>query len=112
MGTRIAVKAREAFMQYSKKMCTRVTIFWMLYRLVNFVVLLIRPEIGNALTDLCTGVDTVMIVNMGAYTANSSTEKVAVAYAKRKSLFASDEKKDDEEDDEDSGDDEEGGGNG
>lgn len=87
MGTKLSVKAKEAFMQYSKKMCTRVTIFWMIYRLVNFVVLLIRPELGNALSDLCTGVDTVMIVNMGAYTANSGTEKVAVAYARRRSLY-------------------------
>lgn len=100
MASKISAKAREAFMQYSKRMCTRVTIFWMIYRLANFIVLLIRPEIANALSDLCAGVDTVMIVNMGAYTANSSTEKVAVAYTKRKSLYSADDKDSDDDDSE------------
>lgn len=48
MGTRTALKLKEAFMQYSKKMCTRVTIFWMVYRVINFIVVLIRPETANA----------------------------------------------------------------
>ena len=95
MGTRLSLKARDAFVQYSKKMCTRVTIFWMIYRLVNFIVVLLRPEIANALTDLSTGVDTIMIVNMGAYTSNSSLEKIAIAFGKRKSLYSSDDESDD-----------------
>lgn len=103
--TKAALRIKEAMAQYSKKMCTRVTIFWMLYRLANFVVMLLRPEISNALADLCAGVDTIMIVNMGTYAANSSTEKVARAYAQRKSLYSSDEKKDEEDKDEDAGDD-------
>lgn len=97
MATRLAVKAQEAFMQYSKKMCTRVTIFWMIYRILNFAVVLIRPETATALTELCTGVDTIMIVNMGAYTANSGTEKVAIAFGKRKSLYSSDDEEEEEE---------------
>ena len=79
--------SKTAFVQYSKKMCTWVTLFWMIYRLVNFVVVLLRPDTANALADLCAGVDTVMIVNMGAYTANSGTEKVAIAYSRRRSLY-------------------------
>ena len=90
MATKMAVKAKEAFIQYSKKMCTRVTIFWMIYRVLNFIVVLIRPESATALVDLCAGVDTVMIVNMGAYTANSGTEKVAIAFGKHKSLYSTD----------------------
>ena len=85
-------------MQYSKKMCTRVTIFWMIYRIANFIIALLRPEIADALVDLSAGVDTIMIVNMGAYTGNSATEKIAIAFGKRKSLYSSD----DEEDEEDS----------
>ena len=104
MASRISVRAKEAFIQYSKKMCTRVTIFWMVYRLVNFIVLLIRPELGNSLSDLAAGVDTVMIVNMGAYTANSSTEKVAIAYAKRKSLNDSEDAADNGGEDSDTAD--------
>lgn len=102
MATKAAIKAKNTFIQYSKKMCTGVAIFWIVYRLINFVIVLIRPEVAHALTDLCAGVDTVMIVNMGTYTANSSTEKIAIAYAKRRSLYnsdSSDEKEDDENDD-------------
>lgn len=87
MATKLTLKAKEAFLQYSKKMCTRVTIFWMIYRILNFVIVLVRPETAAALTELCAGVDTVMIVNMGTYTANSGTEKVAIAFGKRKSLY-------------------------
>lgn len=88
-------KAKEAFVQYSKKMCTRVTIFWMIYRLVNFGVTLLRPEVAKYLVDLCTGVDTIMIVNIGFYTGNSVSEKLAIAFGKRKSLYSTEE--DDEE---------------
>ena len=83
----MTAKSNNKFMQYSKKMASRITYFWMLYRLVNFIVVLIRPEIAPALADLSTGIDTIMIVNMGTYSANSATEKVAVAFGKRKSLY-------------------------
>ena len=98
MSTRTALKIKEAFVQYSKKMCTRVTIFWMIYRLANFIVVLLRPEIANALVDLSAGVDTIMIVNMGAYTGNSATEKIAIAFGKRKSLYSSDDEPEDDDD--------------
>lgn len=103
MATKLALKAKEKFMQYSKKMATRVTIFWMIYRIVNFVVVIIRPDVANALVDLSTGVDTVMIVNMGFYTGNSATEKIAIAFGKRKSLYGPDEEEDDEDDEENNG---------
>lgn len=102
MGTRTALKIKEAFVQYSKKMCTRVTIFWMIYRLANFIVVLLKPELANALVDLSAGVDTIMIVNMGAYTGNSATEKIAIAFGKRKSLYSSDDEPE-EDDDADNG---------
>ena len=97
MATRTALKAKEAFMQYSKKMCTRVTIFWMIYRIVNFVVVLVRPEVARSLVDLSAGVDTIMIVNIGFYTGNSATEKLAIAFGKRKSLYSSDDEDEPEE---------------
>ena len=88
------------FMQYSKKMASRVTLFWMLYRIANFIVVLIRPEVAGALVDLSAGVDTIMIVNMSVYTGNSATEKIAIAFGKRKSLYdnSNDEDEEDEED--------------
>ena len=100
MVTNLSKKAHEAFVQYSKKMCTSVAIFWMVYRLFNFVVVLIRPEIAHALVDLCAGVDTIMIVNISTYTGNSISEKAIMAYNKRKNVSSSDNKTDDEEDEE------------
>ena len=95
-------KKKEPFVQYSKRMCTRVTFFWMLYRLANFIVVLMRPEVSKYLVDLCTGVDTVMIVNIGFYCGNSVSEKLAIAFGKRKSLYSSDdESKEDDEEEED-----------
>ena len=91
-------KPDAKFIQYSKKMATRVTIFWMIYRLANFIVALVRPEIANALVDLSAGVDTIMIVNMSSYTLNSGTEKVAIAFGKRKSLYSSDDEDEEEKD--------------
>lgn len=98
--------SKTKFVQYSKRMASCITIFWMVYRILNFLVVLIRPEIANALSDLSTGVDTIMIVNMGAYTTNSATEKVAIAFGKRKSLYVAeedDEKTEKEEEGEENG---------
>ena len=92
-------KPDAKFMQYSKKMASRVTLFWILYRIANLIVAIFRPEISNALVDLSAGVDTIMIVNMSAYTMNSSTEKVAIAFGKRKSLYSSDNETDEDEED-------------
>ena len=103
MSTKLAVKAKEAFTQYSKKMCTRVTVFWMIYRIANFIVVLLRPEIAHSLVDLSAGVDTIMIINIGFYTGNSATEKIAIAFGKRKSLYGSDNEEDDDEDEGDNG---------
>jgi len=96
------VNKADKFMQYSKKMATTVTVFWMLYRIANFVVVLLRPQVANALVDLSTGIDTIMIVNVGFYTGNSVSEKIAIAFGKRKSLYSSDDE-DEEDNDIDNG---------
>jgi len=93
-------KTKEKFMQYSKKMASRVTIFWMIYRIANFIVVLIRPEISKSLVDLTTGLDTIMIFNVGFYTGNSISEKTILGFGKRKSLYSSDDESD-EKDEED-----------
>lgn len=103
MATRAAMKLKEAMQQYSKRMCTRVTVFWMVFRLACLIAVFIKPDISLAVNRLTEGLDTVMIVNMGAYTANSGTEKVAIAFGKRSRLYSSDdeeEKKTDDTDDE------------
>lgn len=98
--SKVSKKVKEAFVQYSKRMCTRVTFFWMLYRLANFIVVLLRPEVAKYLVDLCTGIDTVMIINIGFYTGNSLGEKAVIAFGKRKSLYNSDDDEKEEKDEE------------
>ena len=103
MATRAATKLKEAMQQYSKKMATRVTVFWMIYRVVCLVVVFFKPDTSAAINRLTEGIDTVMIVNMGVYTSNSATEKVAIAFGKRSKLYSSDDEpasKGDEEKDE------------
>ena len=89
-ATRATLKIKEAMQQYSKKMCTRVTVFWMIYRIICLVAVFIKPDISTAVNRITEGVDTVQIVNMGAYTMNSGTEKVAIAFGKRDKLYSSD----------------------
>lgn len=102
MATSTAIKTKEKFMQYSKKMASRVTIFWMLYRIANFVIVLLRPETSAYLVDLSTGIDTVMICNVAFYTGNSISEKAVIGFGKRKSLYnTSNDDDDDEKEDKD-----------
>ncbi len=77
-------KRARPYIQYSKRMAWRVTVFWMAYRLMTAIVVAMRPEAQNALVDLVAGVDAVMMVNMGTYTGNSGVEKIAIALAKRR----------------------------
>lgn len=71
------------YIQFSKRIAIAVTIFWMVYRIVNFVVILIRPEASQTLVDLVQGVDTAMIANMGWYTGNSTVEKAVLAFSSK-----------------------------
>lgn len=87
-------KRAKPYIQYSKRMAWRVTVFWMAYRLMTAIVVAIRPEAQTALVDLVAGVDAVMMVNMGTYTGNSGVEKIALALAKRRG-----EQDEEEEDD-------------
>lgn len=77
-------KIKELMQQYSKKMCTRVTIFWMIYRIAISALIFFKPEVSSALIRLTEGVDTAMIINMSVYTANSTIEKVSLAYFGKK----------------------------
>lgn len=99
------------FVQYSKKICTAVVVFWMIYRVINFLMILIRADVSGTLVDLVAGVDTVMICNMGFYVGKSGFENVAKILAGRqvlskykkenKSLDEEDEEIEEEEDDAD-----------
>ena len=102
MATSAALKAKRAFEQYSKRMATRVTVFWMIYRIAIAILIFFNPEISTAMIHLTEGVDTVMILNMSTYTVNSSTEKVAIAFGKRDARYQppAESKEEEAEDDE------------
>lgn len=77
-------RRERPYVQYSKRLAWRVTVFWMAYRLVTALIVAIRPDARAAMVDLVAGADAVMMVNMGTYTGNSSVEKVALALARRR----------------------------
>ena len=87
------------YIQFSKRIAIAVTIFWMVYRIVNFVVILIRPEVSQTLVDLVQGVDTAMIANMGWYTGNSTVEKAVLAFSGKTKDEDKDETDKDDKDD-------------
>lgn len=103
MATRLALKAKEAYVQYSKKMATRVTVFWMLYRLITAVLVYFNPTVSAAMIHLTEGVDTIMIVNMSVYTGNSATEKLAIAFGKRDTRYKEEKEEKTEDDASDNG---------
>ena len=80
----VADRIKDSLQQYSKKMCTRVCVFWMLYRTIILAVVFFKPDVSNAIIRLTEGVDTAMIINMSVYTANSTVEKVSLAYFGKK----------------------------
>ena len=96
MSVTTALKLKDKYVQYSKRMASRVTVFWMIYRIVISILIFFKPEVAKYLVDLTTGADTIMIANMTVYTGNSISEKGFIAFGKRKSLYSTNE--DDEED--------------
>lgn len=100
MGQKSKIPYYESpsFVQYSKKMCTCVVVFWMVYRVINFLMILIRADISATLVDLVGGVDTVMICNMGFYVGKSGFENVAKILAGKQILSKYIKENDEEED--------------
>ena len=92
MATKIALKAKEAFVQYSKRMCTSIAVFWMAYRILITLLIFFRPDVSTAYIQLTQGVDTVMIANISVYTGNSISEKAFIAFGKNKLKNTDDEK--------------------
>lgn len=67
-------------LQFSKKMSVTVTIFWIVFRLVEILAAIWQPTIADALVKLVAGVDGVMMVNLGFYCGNSVAEKAILAW--------------------------------
>ena len=99
----LSAKAKQAYIQYSKRMCTAVAVFWMLYRILVSLLIFFRSDVSTAFIKLTEGVDTVMIVNMSAYTTNSLGEKVSVAWVNRHKNTNDDEEENNKKDEKDNG---------
>lgn len=67
-------------LQFSKKMSVTVTIFWIVFRLAEILAAIWQPAIADALVKLVSGVDGVMMVNLGFYCGNSVAEKAILAW--------------------------------
>lgn len=81
----------KAYIQFSKRMATAITVFWCVYRMLNLVLVYLRPEMGDTLAKLTAGVDDVMMVSIGFYTGNSIVEKGIVGYFGAKGATIEDE---------------------
>ena len=69
------------FTQFSKKLAKYVLIFWGIIRVLNFIVIALRPESGGALVSLQHGADDIAMAIVIAYTCNSLGEKVTTKIA-------------------------------
>jgi hypothetical protein len=65
----------QGFIQFSKKITAYILAYWGIYRLAQLVVVVVRPEIADALVKFSSGVDTVAIAFGAGYTVNSVSEK-------------------------------------
>ena len=73
-------KNKKVPLQFSKRVSTTVTVFWIVFRLVEILAAIWRPTIAEALVKLVAGVDSVMMVNLGFYCGNSVAEKAILAW--------------------------------
>lgn len=71
MANRVAAAA----LQFSKWLSRTITWFWMIFRTMVILLAAIRPEASSALVTTITGVDTIMMINVGTYLINSLGEK-------------------------------------
>lgn len=80
------VEIKRPPLQFSKRVSVSVTIFWMLFRVFELLCALWQPTIAEALVKLVSGVDGVMMVNLGFYCGNSVAEKAILAWMDSKSM--------------------------
>lgn len=84
-------KSKRPSLQFSKKVSVSVTIFWMIFRLFELLCALWQPAIAEALVKLVSGVDGVMMVNLGFYCGNSVAEKAILAWMDSKTMQGDEE---------------------
>lgn len=87
----------KQYVQYSKKLTTTIVVFWIVARLLSFILTAIRPEIGHLIIELLKGLDQITTINVLAYTSNSIGQKVATSYFKYKSKSSDDDEQETKE---------------
>ena len=68
------------YVQYSKRLCGAITVFWCALRLASLAAAIFRPELGASLAAILQGADDVMICNVAMYCGNSVAEKGILSY--------------------------------
>lgn len=84
-------KKKKVPLQFSKRMSITVTIFWIVFRLTEILAAIWQPVIADALVKLVSGVDGVMMVNLGFYCGNSVAEKAILAWMDSRSIQGEEE---------------------
>lgn len=74
------MKKNPAFVQYSKKLATTVTVFWCIFRVACLALLAFRPSLIDGMKNVIQGVDDVMMANIAFYCGNSVAEKGIIGY--------------------------------
>lgn len=72
------------YIQYSKKLCLAITIFWIVIRVGTLIALIVRPSIVDGIDKFLIGIDDVMMCNLGFYCGNSVAEKGIIKYFEAK----------------------------
>lgn len=99
----MATRAKQTYEQFSKRMARVVLIFWGVMRVLNFVVIALKPSVGTSLISLQRGADDIAMTIVLSYTANSLGEKVTLQVAsgyfsrKRSTTKEKDDKEDEKE---------------
>lgn len=89
-------KKSPAFVQYSKKLATAVSMFWIVFRVACLALLVISPSLIDGMKSILQGVDDVMMANIAFYCGNSVAEKGIVGYFGSRASSNEEESADDE----------------
>ena len=72
-----------AYIQFSKRLATAVTVFWCVFRLACLGLLIYSPSVIDGLRNVIQGADDVMMANIAFYCGNSVAEKGITGYFTR-----------------------------
>lgn len=76
---------RSTYTQYSKRLATAISVFWIVFRAACLALLLLRPALAEGMKGVLQGADDVMMANIAFYCGNSVAEKGITGYFGRKS---------------------------